>query len=225
MFESRPIHLFNLLGFPVFLDTGGLLMVGFYLLLGSPGGGLGIATAFLFVCALYGSVLIHELGHSVAGRALGYGSSQILLSAFGGMAMWQGRMSRSRRDQILVSLAGPAVNVAVVLVLGAVLKFGLVPSGLSPTLARLVDSFWWINLMLAAFNLLPMYPLDGGSALRTAMSYRLRGAKLIRVSLAISAAMILLVGAYALSAGQVFLLIILAMIAWSNWVEYQQVRR
>ena len=224
---TRGIYLFDVARFPVFLDTGGLIFIGLILLLQMGGGGMvGLLGAFLWIVAIYGSILAHELGHAVVGRRLGYGSADIVLSFFGGVAIWSGRTSRSRRDQLLVTLAGPAVNV-VLCIFFLLLKTFPPPfiSLLVPSLRGLIDDLYWINLMLAAFNILPIFPLDGGQALRTALAYRIRGSRLVRISLQVSFATLGLVMLYAVSTSHIFLVFILAQIAFQNWQEWQQVRR
>lgn len=224
---TRGIYLFDVARFPVYLDTSGLIFIGLILLLQMGGGGvLGILGAFLWIVAIYGSILAHELGHAVVGRRLGYGTADIYLSFFGGVAVWSGRTSRSRRDQLFVTLAGPAVNVVLCILFSLLMRFP--PpfiSLLAPSLQGLIGDLYWINLILAVFNILPIYPLDGGQALRTALAYRIRGSRLVRISLQVSFATLGLVMLYAVLNSRIFLVIMLAQIAFQNWQEWQQVRR
>lgn len=224
---TRGIYLFDVARFPVYLDTSGLIFIGLILLLQMGGGGvLGILGAFLWIVAIYGSILAHELGHAVVGRRLGYGTADIYLSFFGGVAVWSGRTSRSRRDQLFVTLAGPAVNVVLCILFYLLMRFP--PpfiSLLAPSLQGLIGDLYWINLILAVFNILPIYPLDGGQALRTALAYRIRGSRLVRISLQVSFATLGLVMLYAVLNSRIFLVIMLAQIAFQNWQEWQQVRR
>jgi len=224
---TRGIYLFDVARFPVYLDTSGLIFIGLILLLQMGSGGvLGILGAFLWIVAIYGSILAHELGHAVVGRRLGYGTADIYLSFFGGVAVWSGRTSRSRRDQLLVTLAGPAVNLVACIFFSLLMRFP--PpfiSLLAPSLQGLIGDLYWINLILAVFNILPIYPLDGGQALRTALAYRIRGSRLVRISLQVSFATLGLVMLYAVSNSRIFLVIMLAQIAFQNWQEWQQVRR
>lgn len=224
---TRGIYLFDVARFPVYLDTSGLIFIGLILLLQMGGGGvLGILGAFLWIVAIYGSILAHELGHAVVGRRLGYGTADIYLSFFGGVAVWSGRTSRSRRDQLLVTLAGPAVNVVLCILFYLLMRFPPLFVGmLVPSLQGLIGDLYWINLILAVFNILPIYPLDGGQALRTALAYRIRGSRLVRISLQVSFATLGLVMLYAVSNSRIFLVIMLAQIAFQNWQEWQQVRR
>jgi Zn-dependent protease len=124
----------------------------------------GLVAALLFFL----SILLHELGHSLTSNLLGIPVRSITLFVFGGLAQLAGKPGRPR-DEFLIGMAGPAVSV----VLGA-LFLGI--AALVPETAPLgepaVAIFGWlgfVNLALAAFNLFPGHPLDGGHVLRAAV--------------------------------------------------------
>ena len=123
-----------------------------------------IVTSVLF----FVSILLHEFGHSLTSNALGLPVRSITLFLFGGLASLSGEPERPR-DEFLIGAAGPLVSI---LLGGLFLGIGLlVPS--EPVLAEVARSiFLWlgtINLILAAFNLFPGFPLDGGHLLRAAL--------------------------------------------------------
>lgn len=107
---------------------------------------------------LFGSVALHELGHSLVARRKGCYVHEIILSPLGGAAKMMNIPSRPR-DEIQVALAGPAVSL-VLAVLCA-----LVPS-------EIFAYFASINTMLFLFNILPVFPMDGGRVLRAALSIK-----------------------------------------------------
>ncbi len=118
-------------------------------------------TALLVACAFFGSIVLHELGHSLVAQALGIRVRSITLFLFGGVAQLESE-PRKPMHEVSVALAGPAVSVALAGVFGAL-------SGLSgePTLAG--TGLAWlarVNLVLGVFNLAPGFPLDGGRVLR-----------------------------------------------------------
>jgi Zn-dependent protease len=113
--------------------------------------------------ALFVIVLLHEFGHSLACRQVGGRSDQIVLWPLGGVAYVQ---PPPRPGAMLWSIAaGPLVNVVLFFVLTA-----LVPVSrgwADPNAAHFVEGLWQINLLLLVFNLLPIYPLDGGQILQS----------------------------------------------------------
>ena len=117
-----------------------------------------LATALL----LFVSVLLHELGHSVAALSQGVKVRSITLFLLGGVASVERECSRAR-GALLVAAAGPAVSLA----LAAVLIAGRHGAAhLSPLLGAMVTELGTLNLVLALFNLLPGLPLDGGLILK-----------------------------------------------------------
>jgi Zn-dependent protease len=117
------------------------------------------------------SVLVHELGHAAAVLAFGL-QPRIDLHGFGGSTSWSGGERLSYANRIVISLAGPAMGF-----LAAGLVFAL-HSRFSPTTpmgAYVYDSVLFANVGWGAFNLLPMLPLDGGSAMSSALDVVTKG--------------------------------------------------
>ena len=134
-----------------------------------------VAAAVLFLL----SVLIHEMSHALVGRAYGIEVPSITLFVFGGMAQMK-EEPHAWRPELWMALAGPATS----LMLGsAFLALGWLLTGAAPTgaedpqaflagLSPLATLFYWlgpINIILAVFNLVPGFPLDGGRVLRAAL--------------------------------------------------------
>jgi Zn-dependent protease len=159
------------------------LHVTFLILLGwivfsqlSRGAGLGsVLEAFGLVGMVFAIIVLHEFGHILVARRFGIRTRDILLLPIGGVARLD-RMPSDPRQELLVALGGPAVNLALALVAFAVsgaLGGHLGPEGLLFTGGPLLARFVWINLLLAGFNLLPAFPMDGGRALRALLSMRM----------------------------------------------------
>src|SRR3954464_13816638 len=106
----------------------------------------------LFVAALFGCVLLHELGHALMARRFGIETEDITLYPIGGVARLR-RMPRAPGAELLIAPAGPAVDGLIVLARAAIRSLGLAGQSWSPdTITLFMDELMVINLVLAAFN-------------------------------------------------------------------------
>jgi Zn-dependent protease/predicted transcriptional regulator len=129
------------------------LSVGAYLLMGASG------TLLFFV-----SLLLHEIAHSLVARAKGIPVDGITLFLFGGMA--HTRMeAETPGDEFQIAAAGPIMSIAIALGLGALFGAGAT-LGWSPAVLAVLQYIAALNVILAVFNLLPGFPLDGGRLFR-----------------------------------------------------------
>ena len=129
--------------------------------------------------ALFAIVLLHEFGHSLACRQVGGSANEITLWPLGGVAFVS---PPPRAGAVLWSIAaGPLVN-GVLLVLLTLANPFLHGLALSASATHFVRQLWWINFMLLAFNLLPVYPLDGGQILRALLWFVLGRARSLYVA-------------------------------------------
>jgi Zn-dependent protease/CBS domain-containing protein len=176
-------------GAPVEVHSLFALLVGWAAFTGWTSGqivGLVYSTGLLL--AIFGCILLHEIGHSLQAQALGIPVRRILLLPFGGLAQLAHAPDRPR-DELRVALAGPATNLGLGLIAGALLLAWLSGSGsrLSPLLAaqlvlrrgqpggeHLLSTLAFVNVSLVVFNLIPAFPLDGGRILRSLLALRLR---------------------------------------------------
>ena len=161
---------FRLFGFPVTVEPWHWAILAFC------GGALGIKESedllpvLLFMAAGVVSILIHELGHALTMRVFGGRHISIVLHGWGGYAISQGAPF-SRGQHILISLAGPLLQVACgLLVLIALIMSAATSSGSTGLEAgpvyQLLYSFIDVSLFWAVLNLIPVYPMDGGQILR-----------------------------------------------------------
>jgi Zn-dependent protease/CBS domain-containing protein len=124
----------------------------------------GILTTLL----LFTSVLAHELGHSIVALAQGLKVSGITLLLFGGVSKIQGE-ARTPRNEFLIAFAGPAVSLVIgVALLAWWFAFSPVGDQVGP-FHGIIFFTGWLNVLVAGFNMLPGYPMDGGRVLRSAV--------------------------------------------------------
>src|SRR5271169_2991099 len=175
------IHLFRFSGIDVFLHWSWFLIAAYEIQL-RKGLYSSIAWNILEYLALFLIVTLHEFGHSLACRQVGGQANQIVLWPLGGVAYVD---PPPRPGATLWSIAaGPLVNVALVPVL---LGLGLMSGSLGwaaaiPNANTLLQAVWFINTRLLLFNMLPIYPLDGGQILRSLLWFALGRARSLMVA-------------------------------------------
>jgi Zn-dependent protease/CBS domain-containing protein len=169
----RSLRIGSLAGIDIFVHWTFLLLLGFFLVSGlASGQGLAASLAgVVFVVVLFGCVVLHELGHALAARRYGIPTRDITLLPIGGVARLE-RIPKKPSEELVVALAGPAVNVVIAAALAALLGPLTGWNGLLQG-----DSFLHnllrVNLLLVAFNMLPAFPMDGGRVLRALLATRL----------------------------------------------------
>jgi len=182
-------------GIDVFLHPTFLLLLAY---VGMTQGGLG---SILLVSSVFGCVLLHELGHALMARRFGIATEDITLYPIGGVARLQ-RMPRAPGAELLIALAGPAVNLLIVMALEATRALGLLGSPWSGSaLGLFVDELVLVNLGLALFNLIPAFPMDGGRVLRALLSGWLGRERATLIAAAIGRGLALVFGVYCLRYG------------------------
>ena len=161
----------RLAGVPVRLHFTFVLLLIFLVVIGL-GSNQPPATYTLFVLGLVVSVLLHELGHAFVSALYGIRTLEIVMFPIGGVA----RLDRPAkpREEFWIAIAGPVVNLLIAGAITGVLYLrhrALDPFALAqPADGNLVDRIALGNLILAGFNLLPAFPMDGGRMLRAVLT-------------------------------------------------------
>ncbi len=146
----------RLWGINLYLNPFFLALLGLFFVAGILGKGL----------IAFGVVLVHEFAHALAARKLGVAVADVELLPFGGVTRMGGDMAVNPLKEIYIAAAGPAGNLALFLAGLACKNYGLWDDSLGPF-------FLQCNLVIAAFNILPALPLDGGRVYRACLAVKI----------------------------------------------------
>ena len=150
----------------------------------------GILWNILFVLVLFGCVVLHELGHALTAQRFAIGTKQITLLPIGGVASLED-MPEEPRQELLITLAGPAVNIAIAVLLYLTIPFDMlqeldeaqIQQFFSEISARnFLYLLFYANIILAVFNFIPAFPMDGGRILRALLAMRMDRLKATQVA-------------------------------------------
>ena len=138
-----------------------------------------------FSIAVFAGIVAHELAHAVVARRFGVRTETITLFLFGGVAEMEAEPGTPRADA-LIALAGPAMSAAIAAVaIGATFALDRIAPGITANgVGRLAIYVGLANAVLAAFNLLPAYPMDGGRVLRALVWHRTRDRRVATIAAA-----------------------------------------
>ncbi len=205
---SGTIGTVRMFGVPLRLHFSFVLLLIFLIFIGSSGRQPAAVTA-IYLIALFASVILHELGHALVARRFGIRTLEIVMYPIGGVA----RLARmpKPREELPIAIAGPLVNVF----LAAALAGWLAARGTldlrslaDATAGNLLPRIAAGNLVLAAFNLLPAFPMDGGRILRAALGLFKSEREATRFAARIGQALALAMGLYGLLSGHLMLVFI-----------------
>lgn len=198
----------RILGVPVRFHFTFILLVVFLGAIGleGPSG----ARAAAYILALFASVLLHEMGHALLSRRFGIDTLEIVLFPIGGVA----RLARlpKPKEELWIALAGPMVNVFLAVVLALIARATQQTINWRAALSSRGDSLLVEiaagNAVLALFNLLPAFPMDGGRILRSLLAIKQGEARATEAAARAGHALAILMGLYGLLSGNFILLFI-----------------
>jgi len=217
-------------GIHVRVHSSLLLLLVFNVLFSGIRGGLGLQNALVSSLILFAIVLLHEFGHCFAARAVGGDAREVLLWPLGGLAF----VDTPRRPwpSFVATAGGPLVNVAICLVTGGLLLAmsggqmslplnPLIPFGGAMTINEsgllLVNTnsfayyLWWIfvtSWTLLFFNLLPIFPLDGGQLLQAALWPKMGYVRSMSLACSVGLGGAVLMGLWGIASGSLWLLVL-----------------
>ncbi|MEX1007794.1 MAG: site-2 protease family protein [Acidimicrobiia bacterium] len=148
------------------------LLVALFALAGSAPEGPGVAASLAWLALIFSCVVVHELAHCFVGRSRGAVVHEIVLLPIGGVSRLE-HLPETPSDELAMAIAGPAASVGLAALAGiaAVLaRDAFLPIDLFG--GSFLVGLFWFNLIIAAFNLLPAFPLDGGRVFRALLERR-----------------------------------------------------
>lgn len=214
MVVMRPLRwkVFEFFGIPVYVEMTFLLLLFMFL---NTGASFSHGLAEVLILAL--SIVCHEYGHALTGRAFGCATHDITLSFIGGCASMV-TMPRRSWQEFLVAIAGPLVSFVLCGIGFATLFFLPIENRF---LAYMIACLSYFNLVLGCFNLLPGFPMDGGRIFRSVMMLFTTRPKATFVAMWVGrvvAVLLGLSGLYAMFNGGSFAFIRI-FIAWMIWKD------
>lgn len=220
MFSS--IHVGTFLGIRLFIHpTFWVLPLVFLLNQGGVATLLDIGFELALLFAVFTCVVLHEYGHAIAAKAFGIQTRDITLYPIGGVARLE-RISEVPYEELVISMAGPLVNLVIAIILSPVWLFPQMSMNNLPWNGPLEGLGWGelalvfirflvvSNLVLLLFNLLPIFPMDGGRVLRALLSLRLGFNKATLLAVKVGNIGAILIGFLAIFSGN-FMLGVLAL--------------
>ncbi|WP_298932300.1 site-2 protease family protein [uncultured Ruegeria sp.] len=190
----------------------------------SSGGWPAAIENLVFVLALFACVVAHEFGHALMARRYGIKTPDITLLPIGGLARLE-RMPEKPMQEVWVALAGPAVNVAIwviLVILGAGMPYEAIIQIESANVG-LLDRLAYVNLLLAAFNMIPAFPMDGGRVFRALLCLRMDRVKATRLAALGGQVVAVGFGFLGLSSGNPILILIAVFVFVAANAESQDV--
>ncbi|NNE78542.1 MAG: site-2 protease family protein [Pricia sp.] len=181
----------------------------------------------LFVC-----VVLHELGHALTAKKFKIDTQKIILLPIGGVATME-KMPEKPGQELLVALAGPAVNVVIAILLALVVPIKsyfnfdavvLEEVLYRPTFQNFLFYLFIANVMLVLFNLIPAFPMDGGRVLRALLSFKLGRVEATKIASGIGQGLAVLFFVLGLFLNP-FLILIALFIFFGAYGENQMVQR
>jgi stage IV sporulation protein FB len=203
------IKLFNFVGVPVELS------VWFFLIF--------LMTPISWGVAIFFSVLIHEMAHAWVADRRGWKVHGIKVDLFTGSASIDTNIPE--RDSIPVVLAGPLSNL--LLAIGTiVVGLIVVDTGINPTLYKFLNDFFVINLFMFIFNILPIYPMDGGRLVKDTLTLKMRSNRRLAKKIAGGISLVFSIGllAYSISIFSIIMILFSALFIYFALTELEIIK-
>ncbi len=223
-------RLFRVAGIDVRMHWTFLLLLAWFfatpLLAGGPDALAAGLRSVVFVLGVFACVVLHEFGHAFAARAFGIRTRDVTLLPIGGVARLE-RMPEKPAQELVVALAGPAVNVviAAISIVAVALTAGpqamLDPPEQNIRAGAFLPSLAFVNVFLAVFNLIPAFPMDGGRVLRALLAMAMGRIRATRIAAAVGQLLAVAFAIFGLFVGNVLLMLVALFVFLGAGAEAQ----
>ncbi len=231
----RSFHLGSVFHIPLYIHPSFLLMPLVVAILNWSLGLQAVLFSQFVLLSVFGCVLLHELGHALMARWFGISTRDITLYPIGGIARLESTGNRPV-EEICIALAGPAVNFVLVLLLSPLVALcalsGLAMNpdkalgqGALAIFASYLAVVWAANGVLMLFNLLPVFPMDGGRVLRAILSTGLGPMKATEIAAALAILLALGLSVLGVILGSISLILVPLFVIFAGQMELYQMRR
>lgn len=163
----------------------------------------------VLIVGIFGSVLLHELGHALTAKHLGVRILSITMYPVGGVARMASQPAP--RQELWITAAGPAVNLVIAGVIFLLLQYAPIEGDSRQLFYELART----NILLLLFNLIPAFPMDGGRLLRAGLALWKNEREATRIATVIGRVIAVAMGVYAMFSGQ-FILLFIALMVFSG---------
>lgn len=195
--------------------------------------------SLLFISAIFGCVVLHEYGHVLSARRFGVGTKDIILSPIGGVARLY-QLPERPEQELVVAVAGPMVNLVIAAIFGA-WSWWFAPGELSQLvglfygkplmlaesgsfLPFFIPALFVLNIALAAFNLIPAFPMDGGRVLRALLALYFSRLTATRIASLAGQLIAVALSVFALMSGNYLTALIGAFVFYMATLEYRHAK-
>lgn len=238
---GNSVTLFRLFGIDMRVHWSFLLIVAYYAFIYSNTGDNALAGALygvLMILLLFACVTLHELGHALVAKYYKVNVPHITLLPIGGVASLE-RMPDKPLQEFMIAIAGPLVNFVLAAVLSPVAGYFLVSAidagtltanaadvwqyAQTPGFGNLIVNLTVTNVLLAVFNLLPAFPMDGGRILRALLAMGMPYVQATRIAVIVGRLMAVLFAIWGVMGGGIFLLLIAFFVYVGGGAELESV--
>ncbi len=202
-----------------------MLIIGYAALFGYQYGSMGALRGVVLILLLFVCVVIHELAHSRQAQKFNVEVRDVTLLPIGGVSNME-QMPEEPKEELKIALAGPLASIALgggLMIIDIVLGFNVLDFSfekIATSFSYFPVYFAWINLLLAGFNLLPAFPMDGGRVIRAYLAQRMSYTQATNIAASIGKGFAIVFGIAGILFNPILIIIAFFVYIGANSEEY-----